>query len=285
MRVLCCSIVLLLASVATHPAAAQATIAEWNFNAAANVSNASTGVGTSSGFAFPLSSALPLQSGSPNDANPVIVNGGPNNASGPRSGPNPAEAPGGRVARFNTSTAGFNAPTITWDFMQGYRSSRYYRLDVTYDGTSFVALPAGGSGSSISGAFGSASVDATGLITIETVDALIDVNTGVGFMQDLTYAFPAVSLANNNPNFGVRFFATWDPNGSDYVSSFAGTTSADTTSGYIRNTVLGGNQIRYDLVRIAGTAVPEPSSALQCIGALALLLGIRRPSGSSPERD
>lgn len=267
----------LAALVAGSAATDAATIAAWNFNAGTSPGTASTGVGISSGFAFPFSSALPLQDGSPNDTNPVVVNGGPNNASAVRSGPNPLEAPGGRVARFNTSTVGFLAPTVTLDLMQGFRSSRFYQMQATSDGVNFGALPTGGTGSSVSNAFGSASISDTGLITIQTVDGLIDTAQGQGYLHDLSYSFPAGTAFDNNPSFGVRIFATFDPNGADYVSSFAGTTSADTTAGYIRNTAAGGNQIRYDLVRISGVMIPEPTTATLCFVLLgATGLGRRR---------
>lgn len=252
------------------------TLAEFNYNAGSSPGNATTGVGTSSGFFFPFSSSLPIQTGSPNDTNPVVVNGGPNNASGDRSGPQIGEAPGTRVAAWRTSTEGFYAPTVTWDFMQGYRASRYYQMEVTYNGTDYLSLPAGGTGSSISGPFGTASIDAAGLIDIRTIDGLIDDAMGTGYMADLSYAFPAGTGADDNPDFGYRISAAWDPQGSDFVSSFAGTDGvSDTVSGYIRSTSAGGNQIRYDLVRITGTAIPEPSS-LVIVGATLACVRVRR---------
>lgn len=252
------------------------TLAEFNYNAGSSPGNATTGVGSSSGFFFPFSSALPVQTGSPNDTNPIFVNTGLNNASGDRSGPAIGEASGTRNATWRTSTEGFFAPTLTWDFMQGYRASRYYQMEVTYNGTDFVSLPAGGTGSSLSGPFGTASIDATGLIDIRTIDGLIDDAMGTGYMHDLSYAFPAGTAADDNPDFGYRIAAVWDPQGSDFVSSFAGTDGVnDTVSGYIRSTSSGGNQIRYDLVRITGTAIPEPSS-LAIVGATLAWAGVRR---------
>lgn len=270
MRHLILVVTAVVTCAAFSAAASAMTVAEFNYNAGSNAGNASTGVGTSSGFFFPFSSALPVQTGSPNDTNPVFVNTGLNNASGDRSGPAIGEASGGRVARWNTSTEGFFAPEITWDFMQGYRASRYYLMEVTYDGTNFVPLPAGGSGSSISGSFGTASIDATGLIDIRTIDGLIDDAMGTGYMHDLSYTFPAGSAADDNPGFGVRIAAIWEPQGSDFVSSFAGTDGvSDTVSGYIRSTSAGGNQIRYDLVRITGTPIPEPTGLMIAAATLA----------------
>ncbi len=277
MRPLVCLFAALAAAVAASSIEAQTTIAEFNYNAGTSPGNATTGAGTSSGFFFPFSSALPVQTGSPNDTNPVVVNGGPNNASGDRSGPAIGEASGGRAATWRTSTEGFHAPAVTWDFMQGYRASRYYQMEVTYNGTDFVSLPAGGSGSSISGPFGTASIDSTGLIDIRTIDGLIDDAMGTGYMHDLSYAFPAGTAADDNPDFGFRIAAVWDPQGSDFVSSFAGTDGVtDTVSGYIRSTSAGGNQIRYDLVRITGNRVPEPSAVALAAGCIALVGLMRR---------
>jgi hypothetical protein len=271
----------LVASVATFALAATGSaqlITEWNFNALPpNATAASTGTGTSAGFFFPFLSAFPLSNGSPNDTNPFDMPAGPNNASGARGGPISGSAPGAAVVTFRTSTAGYSAPALTWDFLQGFRASRYYQLELSSDGTNFAA-PAGGTGSSISGPFGTASIDSSGLITIETVDGLIDAGDGVGYMHDLSYALPSGTAFDNNADFAFRIFATWDPSGSDYVSSFAGTTeAADAVSGYIRTASAGGGQIRYDLVRVSGTVIPEPTSiALGAVLSLALVGGRRR---------
>ena len=259
-------------------AGASATmLTEWNFNASSGPGNASTGTGTSAGSFFPWTSALPVQTGSPNDANQPIVNGGPNNGSGNRSGPQPGEDPSAQSRRWEvkTSTAGNHSPVVTWDFAQGYRAPRHYQMFATADGTTWNPV-AGGTGSTISGSNGTASVDASGLVTINTVDGLILDGTGNGYMHDLSYSFPEGTAYDNNPNFGVRWVAAWEPGGSDYVSSFAGTDSSDEVSGYIRSTSAGGSEIRYDLVRVS--AVPEPTClALAFCGlALAGVAGRRR---------
>lgn len=256
-------------------ASAQAfTVAEFNYNAGTSPGNASTGTGTSSGAFFPFSSSLPLQNGSPNDTNPVVVNGGPNNASAPRSGPQPGEASGTRLFGVNTSMSGYGTPTIMWDVLSGYRTSRYYQIFGTTNGTDYNPVPTG-TGSSGSNAFGSWSVSNDGLITIETVDGLIDMGDGMGYMTDLSYSFPAGSAYDDNPDFGFRIAAVWAPGGADFVSSFAGTDATDTVAGYIRNTSLGGSQNRYDLVRVIGT-VPEPTSlGLATLGLIAIV-GRRR---------
>ena len=274
MRVLIRYLIAIAAIMAfTSTASAQVTVAEWNFNAATSPGNASTGTGTTSGAFFPFASSLPLQNGSPNDTNPVIVNGGPNNASAPRSGPNPGEASGGRQFGISTSLAGFGTPTVIWDVLAGYRTSRYYQITATTDGVNFNPVPTG-TGSSGSNAFGSFTVSNDGLISIEAVDGLIDTDDGVGYLNDLSYSFPGGSAFDNNPDFGIRIAAVWEPGGSDFVSSFAGTDATDTVSGYIRDTSLGGNLARYDLVRVVGT-VPEPTSLVLAAFGM-MLAGVRR---------
>jgi hypothetical protein len=105
---------------------------------------------------------------------------------------------------------------------------------------------------------------------------LIDNNTGTGYLHDLSYTFPSGTAYDNNPNFGVRIAAVWRPNSTDFVSSFAGTTfDEDAAKGYIRDTSLGGNQVRYDLVRVSGI-VPEPTGLALAISGLALVAVRRR---------
>lgn len=273
MKVLSSYLAAIAVTIMLTASASAFTVAEFNYNAGTSPGNASTGTGTSSGAFFPFSSSLPLQNGSPNDTNPVMVNGGPNNASAPRSGPQPGEASGTRLFGVNTSMAGFGTPTIVWDVLSGYRTSRYYQITATTDGTNYNPVPTG-IGSSGSNAFGSWDVSNDGLITIETVDGLIDNGDGVGYMHDLSYSFPVGSAYDDNPDFGFRIAAVWAPGGADFVSSFAGTDATDAVAGYIRNTSLGGSQNRYDLVRVIGT-VPEPTSfALAAVGLIAF--GARR---------
>lgn len=250
-------------------------VAQFNYNASSSPGNASFGSGTTSGSAFPFSSNLPETTGSPGDTNLVMISGSDNNSSANRSGPQPLEASGGRAITWFTSMAGFEAPSISFDMLGGYRVSRYYQISATADGTNYTPV-SGGVGSSGSGAFGSYDISSDGLIDFRTVDALIDNNTGTGYMEDMSYTFPAASAYNNNPNFGVRIAAVWDPAGSDFVSSFAGTTAAaDATSGYIRSTAAGGNGTRYDVVTITAS-VPEPTSLLLVACGLGMVATRRR---------
>lgn len=266
------------ASMLVGSHASASLIAAWNFNAELSPSNASTGTGTSSGGFFPFTSALPVMTGSPADTDPVIINDGPNNSSAARSGPQPGEDSGTRLFGVNTSLAGFDTPTVTWDLLAGYRTSRYYQITATTDGTNYNPVPTG-VGSSVSGSFGTAEVSADGLVTVITIDNLIPEPAGNlvwqdAYFSDLSFTFPTGTAYDNNPNFGVRIAAVWDPNGTDFVSSFAATDSTDTDKGYIRDTSLGGNAIRYDLVRVSG--IPEPTGLGLLAGCGLALLGVRR---------
>ena len=284
MRVLFSCVAIIAVSMFVVSSASADLITEFNYNAGSSPGNASTGTGTTSGAFFPFSSSLPEQTGSPNDLNPVMIDPNddfPNNSSAGRSGPSadpntagPDEVSGNRKIKWFTSTTGYRAPEITWDVLGGYRTSRYYQLSATTDGTNFSPVPTG-VGSNVAGAFGSASVSADGLITVTTVDGLIDNNTGTGYIHDLSFTFPTGTAYDNNPNFGLQIAAVYDPNGTDFVSSFAGTDVTDPNSGYIRSTSLGGNQNRYDLVRISATVIPEPTAIALAVCSLAIL-GVRR---------
>lgn len=279
-----------------------ATIAEWNFNSSPGATSASTGFGTVSGVFVPLGGGFGpptgVNVGSPADTNPVLVGGIPNNSVAGRSGPLSLSDvsggdPGGpdsiRNMTIATSTVGFEDITVSWNALQGFRASRYHQLYATTDGVTFAPVPTGtGSSASVLGSatlapngFAQTSQSATvsddGLVTIITDDNMIpDPATGAAFIYELSYTFPSGFGVENNPNFAVKIGAIEDPNGSDYVSSFAGTTeAADSVSGYIRSTAAGGNATLYDLVRVSG--VPEPTSMLLVASGVALVgFGRRR---------
>ena len=263
------------------PDASAETIAGWDYNAESSPGNASEGTGTTSGSFYPFTSALPLQTGSSGDDHVEIVNGGPNNANAQRSAPAPQEASGTRLFGVNTSTAGFDNIKVIWDLLAGFRTSRFYQLFATADGTTFDPVPNKGVGSSRSTlGVGSATVSSNGLITVNIDDGFIpDPNpaTAPDYLFKLSYKFPSGTAYDNNPNFGFRVAAVHDPAAGDYVSSFAGTTDSDAVSGYTRSTSAGGGTSRYDKVLVKGDAViPEPTGLALAVCSLALAGVTRR---------
>lgn len=259
--------------------ASAATLAHWNFNAQSSPSNPTSGTGTIAGFGSTLAFGLtPNQSGSPGDTNPVIISGSPNNSQAGRTGAAIGSASGIRGVDIKTSTVGYEAPTVSWHLAGGYRTTRYYQILATSDGVNYSPVPTGtgsaattlGSGTQL---VNSATVSNTGLVTFISGDGLILVSSnGNGFAYPLSFTFPTGTVYDNNPNFGVRIVSIWDPNGSDYVSSFAGTTSADTTKGYSVTSSVGGGTVRYDMVTVSANLIPEPSTfALAGLGGYALL--------------
>ncbi|MGI9428274.1 MAG: PEP-CTERM sorting domain-containing protein, partial [Bythopirellula sp.] len=96
----------------------------------------------------------------------------------------------------------------------------------------------------------------------------------IDYLFDLSYAFPSGSIYENSPNFAVRIGAVHATGGSDFVSSHAGTTSADDVSGYTNSTSQGGGTVRYDLVKITG--IPEPTTIALAVCGLAMMGAGRR---------
>lgn len=272
-----------IATVMVFTSAASAgLIAEFNYNAELSPGNASTDnastPSTTSGSFFPFTSALPLQTGSSADTNPVIINGGPNNANAQRTGPAPGEESGSRKIGWNVSTEGYTDPTISWDFLGGYRTSRFYQIYATTDGTNFDPVPVGTGSFSFVPSVGSAIVFADGLISVNINDTLIpeaNPTDAPDYFFNLSYSFPSGTAYDNNPNFGVQIAAVHDSAAGDYVSSFAGTTAADAVHGYTRTTADGGGTVRYDLVRVSGTFVPEPTGMALVMCGLSIW-GLRR---------
>lgn len=257
--------------------ATAALITEWDFNAESSPGVASIGTGTSAGSSFPFSNTLPNNSGSSNDPGTVIT-GGLNNANGVRRGPNPGEASGQRTMRFTSSTAGFENINVSWDMTAGYRTSRFYQISATSDGTNFNSVSGILGTNAMTTVVGSASISSSGLITVLFDDSYVpdpdlDTATPVDYLS-LSFAFPGGSAFEDNPEFAISIAAVHDPQGSDFVSSFVGTDSTDSTDGYERT---GATDTRYDLVRISGVRIiPEPTTSILAFFGLALVCIRRR---------
>lgn len=192
---------------------------------------------------------------------------------------------------FKVSTIGMaagEAVKLSWSQTVGFRSSRYWQLLATTNGTNFSPVPVG-VGSSISttvnGFSGTTSpypqisgkanvtVSSTGLIDFRTIglNSLSAASTttapltpyDVSFVNDIEFTLPTGQGFENNANFGFAIVGAFDPeyvgsNGAvGYVSSVAGANSSDTTNGYNRSIASGGS-MRLDMVTVS--AVPEPGS-------------------------
>jgi hypothetical protein len=297
----------------SHVSAASSVIAQWDFNSLTAPMSASTGTGVVAGYGqaspgSPLSSiiyngasadtGLTIDSKVYNRAttvNPPLTSAG-NNSVG---------------ASFKVPTTGMAAGAavrLSWSQTIGYRSSRYWQILVTSDGTNFSPVT-GGTGSSISTTVNSftgsippyttisgtanVTVSSTGLIDFRTIglNMLSATSTTTspislyeaGFVNDIQYTLPFGEGFENNENFGFAIVAAFDPaysgtsGSAGYVSSVAGTNSSDATNGYNRSLVNGGS-MRLDLVTVSSVlAVPEPGSiGLLALGGCGLLVRRRR---------
>jgi hypothetical protein len=302
----------------TVSASANPFLAQWDFNnavasedatASENFLATSSGrAGTAAGFnqgnpAVPFSSVL--TTGSPIDPG-IPFNDDTRNLGAIVNPPLTSAANNSVGLSFRVSTVGM-APgvpvQITWSQTVGWRSSRYWQILATTDGTNFSPV-ATGTGSFISTVIngyeidepavpfvspatyapisGTASVTVgdSGLIDFRTIDQN---NLGatnvpdVGFVNGLSFTFPLGLGYENNPDFGFAIVGAFDPSyvGTDgaegLVSSFAGLNSLDTTDGYNRGQAVGGS-MRLDMV----TVVPEPSTYAAFLGALGLMVVLIR---------
>lgn len=285
MKTLLHCLLVIAVSLTITSIASAVVFTEWDYNAYTNPGNASIGTGTTVGSFFPFNTGFPDSSGSSADPGTVVVGGTGacvggclNNSNATKTGPQPTDPSGNRTLDFLTSSAGYTDIAITWDMVAGYRTSRYYQIYATTDGTTFNPVSGGvGTGASTAGV-GSATVDSSGLITVifddgYNPDPSLDPVSPVDYLNDLSYAFASGSAMENNPNFGVRIAAVWGPGNSAYVSSFSGEENGATSGkGYTRE-----SHPRYDLVQISGTAIPEPTSIVLAMSCFSLaLIGRRR---------
>jgi len=303
-------------------ASAQTILGQWDANGITAGTYAGTSAGTNSSgtalaqryssgafFSLPAPFSSVVTQGTPNDPG-TDVSGTIYNRSFTVNPPQTSDGNESQGAVFNVSTAGMNpgeAVQLSWSMTVGFRSSRYWQLLASTDGTIFSTVPVGvgssvtqtvngfGNTSSpytpISGT-GTATVSSTGLVDIQTIDqnylAAASTSTApiapfdLGFINDITFTLPTGQGFENNPNFAFAIVGAFDPNyvGLDgtegYISSFAGTNSNDGTSGYVRSTFSGGS-MKMDLVTVS--AVPEPGSVallgLAALGGLGFM-GRRR---------
>lgn len=261
----------------------QTTISEWNYNALSGALDASTGTGTATGSSFPFTNTLPNSHGSDRDPGTFVdatgggggagINNAPHSRSGPRGlsdsfGQTPS---GTTISSWTTNASGFTNITMSFDMIQNYRMSRFYQILASTDGINFSA-PTGTGSSVTEPGIGSVTVSDSGLMTViledgYAFDASLDPVSPIQYLELISYSFSAAY--DNAADFSVQISTIFDPSGTDYVSSFAGTNDTDLTAGFSRS---GGT--RYDLVNISG--VPEPSTIAAVMGAIALGLVMYR---------
>ena len=278
MRVLLGYFVAITLSMLLATSASAELLTEWNYNAETSIGDASTGTGTTTGGgSFPFANTLPNTNGSSADAGTEIA-AGLNNQEWTRRGPNAGEDDATRSVTWATSTSGFSDIVFEWDMVAGYRTSKYYQISASSDGTTFAPVSGGvGTGSTIAGV-GSAMIDADGLVTVN-FDNLFEPEAGtdpvnpIDYLTDLSYAFAAGSGVEDNPNFAVQITPIYGPGNSDFVSSFAGTTVDDAVAGYARS---GETDTRFDLASVSGVAVPEPTGMVLAAWGLMFFAVLRR---------
>lgn len=302
---------ILIAAIVHLPssASAQTTFALWDWNSttASNFNLSKLGTGTVVGYgqgqpapSVPLSTII--ANGTPTDAGTIATNGTNYNRSATVNPPLLTAANKSVGVMFSLPTTNVSLGTalnISWSQTIGYRSSRFWQLLVSTNGTNgaFFA-PSGGTGSSISqlvtgynsstnliSGTATVNVDSSGLIDFRTINgnwiSQAVITTGsltnplaAGFVDNISYTLPAGLGFENNANFAFAIVGAWDPSlgatsgTNGLVSSFAGADSTDIVNGYNRSVGSGGS-MRLDLMTVS--TVPEPSTyALLSIAAAAL---------------
>jgi hypothetical protein len=141
--------------------------------------------------------------------------------------------------QFLVSTVGFEDVVVTWDQRHSNTSSRFVQFQYTTDGTTFADFSPPFVGNAGDTWFNGRTIDLTGV-------------AGVA----------------DNPLFGFRILAAFDPNGTGYVASNTGSTYS------------GAGTWRFDMVTVSGAAqvadVPAPPAVVVFAGLVGVALLRRR---------
>jgi len=234
-------------------------ITGWNFNSV--VPDAITSTGTTAASAGNGTASL-IGGTTANFATGAgTIGGSDNSAWNVTNFATQATGSGTRGVQFRGSTVSFTNITLDMDLRLSATASRFFQLQATSDGLTYSNVSGGvATGPTALNNNIVANMSSSGLIEIQSA------STGQQFAEGFRYRFATNSLFENNPNFGFRLVAVFDPlNGSSYIASSGNIASYGTAGTF-----------RLDNVTISG--VPEPTSIalLSVVGFAGLALNYCR---------
>lgn len=231
----------LVCMLATAVVANAAVITQWNFNSLVSDANTATGVTTP---AIGAGTASLIGGTTATFASGDASGGSTDTATGDDSGWNVTSFPAASTAsgtagvQFLVSTAGYQGITVTWDQRHSNSAARHVQLQYTINGTDWSNFTASGSG---------------------TDGGLYIGTTGDTWFNNRTADLTGLTTVNDNNSFGLRIVTVFDPANN---TSYVGSGGAYATSG----------TMRFDMVTVSGTAIPEPST--YAVIATALIMGV-----------
>ncbi|MBN8691142.1 MAG: PEP-CTERM sorting domain-containing protein [Armatimonadetes bacterium] len=141
---------------------------------------------------------------------------------------------GTRGVQFNTSTVGYSSVIVTWDQRHSNTSTRFTQFQYSIDGTTFTSA---------------------GLLN----DGIFEGNAGDTWFNNRSVDLSSIAGVAGNANFAFRVVSVFAPSTTAYAT--ASPTGSYSTSG----------TLRFDMVTVGGTVVPEPTTiAVLGLGVAAL---------------